>query len=302
MARASGDPATIALGLLLEAGIMLRAGELAGLRSLLEEGLSVSRAHGLSELEYYHLSHLATLALEAGDPVRAGEVAAQSLALAQRIGHARGSANALRLLGRAAVGRGDSASGRDLLERSLGLYRRFADWDGMQGSLRALGDLALNQGDAPAAGHCFRESLALAKAAGDRLELARSLEGLAGVWLAAHPGLAVRLAAVATAMRTELAALPYPWERERVDGWLEAARRAVGQEAYASAWTGGQAFSADEAIALDEHALAQRPDQRADPHNRGAPRARSGDHPPGALGRLGRGRTPRRGRGSTADR
>jgi predicted ATPase/DNA-binding XRE family transcriptional regulator len=301
MARALGDHGTVALGLLLEAGIMLRAGELGQPRSLLEEGLSLSRAHGLSGLEYYHLSHLATVLVEAGDPVGSGAVAAQSLALARKIGHARGSANALRLLGRAAVGRGNHASGRDLLERSLALYRRYADWDGMQGSLRALGHVALDQADAPAAGRCFRESLALAKAAGDRLELARSLEGLTGVWLAAHPELTVRLAAAATATRAELAARPYPWESERVDGWLEAARRGVGHQVYVTAWTEGLALSLDQAIALDEHALAQRLDQPAHPHGRRALQTRSGIHPPGRAGRMGRGRTPGPGPGSTAD-
>jgi hypothetical protein len=272
--------------------MMLRAGELSQPRLLLEEGLSLSRDHGLSGLEYYHLSHLATLVLEAGDPVGGGAVAAESLALARRIGHARGSANALRLLGRAAVDRGDHASGRNQLEHSLALYRRYADWDGMQGSLRALGHVALDQGDSVAAGRCFRESLALAKAAGDRLELARSLEGLAGVWLAASPGLTVRLAATATALRTELAARPYPWERDRVDGWLEAARRRVGKQVHVTAWTEGLALLLDEAIALDDRALAQRPDQPAHAHGRHALRARSSTYPPRAAGQMRRRRTP----------
>jgi non-specific serine/threonine protein kinase len=302
MARDLSDTPSIALGLLLQAGIMLRAGELTRSRSFLEEGLSICRAQSLSGLEYYHLNHLATVALESGDPVLGGAVAAQSLALAQRIGHSRGIANALRLLGRAAVGRGDRASGRDLLERSLGLYRQYADWDGMQGSLRALGHLELDQGNAVAAGRGFRDSLALAQAAGDRLELARSLEGLAGVWLAGRPRLTVQLAATATTTRVELAARLSPWERERLDGWLAAARRVVGDEAYVVAWTDGRALSLDQAIALDEHALEQRPDTPGHQPSRRGLQAPTGDHSPGAAVRLRRRGTPRRGRGSAADR
>jgi hypothetical protein len=91
-----------------------------------------------------------------------------------------------------------NAEGRDLLEKSLALYRQYTDWEGMQWSLRGLGRLAIDQGDAPAA--FFMESMGLAHAAGDRLELAWSLEGLCGVALDARPERAVRLAGAAAAL------------------------------------------------------------------------------------------------------
>ena len=69
---------------------------------------------------------LGLVALEVRDHARAANLGAECLALAKRIGHARGSANALYVLGRDAVGRGAQVEGRDLLEKSLELYRQYA--------------------------------------------------------------------------------------------------------------------------------------------------------------------------------
>jgi hypothetical protein len=79
-------------------------------QALAEEGIRVSRANGLSAMEYYHLMALGLMALEASDHVRASALGAECLALARQIGHTRGATNALYILGRAAVGRGHTAS------------------------------------------------------------------------------------------------------------------------------------------------------------------------------------------------
>jgi DNA-binding CsgD family transcriptional regulator len=138
----------------------------------------------------------------------------------------------------------------DLLDKSLALYRQHSDLDGMQWSLRGLGHLALDQGDATAAGRFFRESLALAHESGDRLELARSLEGLAGASLDAHPERTVRLAGTAAALREALTAEPFPWEGQRLDRWLGATERILGQVAYTAAWNEGRVMHLAQALAL----------------------------------------------------
>ncbi len=97
-------------------------------------------------MEFHHLFLLALVALEESDHVHAGVLGKESLALAEQIGHARGRANSLYILGRSAAGRGESAAGRALLEESLALYRQYADWDGIQWSLRALAYLFIDQG------------------------------------------------------------------------------------------------------------------------------------------------------------
>jgi hypothetical protein len=86
-------------------------------------------------------------------------------------------------------------------EESMAVYRKHVDWEGMGMGLRALGDLFLEQADVSAARRVFAESLTLARQIGDKLDLARSLEGLVGVWVEAQPDRSVRLAGAATALR-----------------------------------------------------------------------------------------------------
>jgi non-specific serine/threonine protein kinase len=66
-------------------------------------------------------------------------------------------------------------------------------------------------------------------------------------------------------VRDALAAAPYPWERERVASWLETARRPLGQQAYASAWTEGRALALDHAVALALTLDEPAQDQPTDP-------------------------------------
>jgi hypothetical protein len=120
----------------------------------------------------------------------------------------------------------------------------------MQRCLRGLGHLAIDRGDVYVGRRLLRESLALAHASGDRLELAWSLEGLSGVAVDARPERAVRLAGAAAALREAIASRPYPWERERLDRWLGAAARNVGQDAYTAAWAQGRAMSLEQALAM----------------------------------------------------
>jgi hypothetical protein len=84
---------------------------------------------------------------------------------------------------------------------------------------------------------------------GNTLELVRSLEGLAGASVEAHPERTVRMAGTASALRDGLAAVHYPWERARFDCWLEEAHSVLGQEAYTVAWTKGRGMPVEQAIA-----------------------------------------------------
>ena len=250
LARRLGDTWVMAGALLEEGGIAVRLGDLARARSSFEEGLSVSRVHAHEALEFYLLLNLATLYVEQGDHAQAEVFAAESLALARRLGHVWGAASSLYDLGRAAVGRGDHAAGRSLLEQSLALYREHADFSGIGIALTALAHVSLDQGELSRAMTLLAESLTLAKESGDRLQLAHSLEGLVGVWVELHPDRAVRLAGTATALRESLATVGYPWERERLDRWLTAAQRSLGQRAYETAWSEGRTMPLERAVEL----------------------------------------------------
>jgi hypothetical protein len=95
----------------------------------------------------------------------------------------------------------------------------------------------------------YAESLTLAQKAGDRLMLARSLEGLAGLMATEGPERAVRLAGAADAVRASLGAAGYPAQRQQLRTWLSAARRALGAAAFSAAWTAGHALGIPHAIA-----------------------------------------------------
>jgi predicted ATPase/DNA-binding CsgD family transcriptional regulator len=252
IARELDDAGAFAESLWCEAQIALRTGDAARAQSLLEESLSVCRDNRLSRagLEYYILHGLALLALETGDSARAATIGAECQELAQRIGHVRGSANTMYVLGRAAAMRGDCANGRRLLESGLALYRQYTDWQGTEWCLRALGYVALEQGDLPAARRFFREDLGFAQASGEALELALGLEGLAGTLVVGQPDRAVRLVAAAAVLREAVDARPYASERERLDRWLEAAAAKLGHEAYTAAWAEGRAMPQEQVFVL----------------------------------------------------
>ena len=236
---------------LLNRGHVARvSGDLAGAQSIWEEGLSVSRSNAYQALEFYYLLLLGQVTLEQGDRALAGALGSESLALAKQIGHVRGRASSLRILGLVAAGNGDHAAARALLEESLALHREHADRDGIEGALQALAFLSIDQGDASTASNLFAESLTLAREGGDRWEIARSLDGLAGVAVETRPDRAVRLAGAASALREVVGILPQPEDRERLDRWLNAAKRRLGPEDYTAAWTAGVTMPLDHAVAL----------------------------------------------------
>jgi non-specific serine/threonine protein kinase len=273
IARELNDAEAIARGLGCEAWIASRTGDVVAAESLFGESLSVCQQVGLSarEFGYYVLHGLALLALETGDAARAAKLGADCQALAERIGHVRGSANAMYVLGRTAVMRGDHAHGRHLLERGLALFRQYTDWQGTEWCLRALGYLAIEQGDMPAARRFFRQDLELAQASGEVMELTWALEGLAGALVASQPDRAVRLGAAAAALRDAASARPYAPERERLDHWLEAEVAKLGQDAYAAAWAEGRIMAQEQVFAL---AGAEDSDGPSPPPGGGAERSR----------------------------
>ena len=122
-------------------------------------------------------------------------------------------------------------------------------------------------------GQLYTESLALADKAGDRLTVARSLEGLAGLLAADKPERAVRLAGAADRVRGVLGAAAHPAERRQLETWLSAAHQALGGAAFSAAWTAVQALGLAEAVQASAAAESNGPLRPAAPE----PSARSMD-------------------------
>jgi predicted ATPase/DNA-binding CsgD family transcriptional regulator len=259
------DDWRVLAGALCGRGIIARnVGDLEQAEAHLEEGRIVSREHCHAAIEFYCLLNLGMVALERGN-ASAEQLGTEALALAERIGHARGKPSSLYVLGRVAASQGRMADARALLEQSLALQRQNFDRDGILISLRGLAQHLLKQGAAGGAEGLLTEGLALAYESGDRLEVVRALEGLVGTAFATHPRRAVRLAAVATDLRESLRAVAYPSDRARLDVWLEEARRRLGQPAYDVAWSQGRGLSLEQAVRMGLEVENVRPLVALDP-------------------------------------
>ena len=249
IAQGIGDSRVLAHALGIRGIIARNIGDLEQAVKYFEEGRFVSHEHGHSAIEFYNLLNLALVALERED-ARAEQFGKESLALADRIGHVRGKPSSLYVLGRVAASQGRMAEARALLEQCLALHRQNVDRDGILITLRGLAQHLLDQGEVSGARPLLAESLALAHECGDRLEVARAMEGLVGTAVPTDPQRAVRLAAAAATLRETLRAASYPKDRARLDDWLEVAHHRLGQPDYELAWNQGQAQSLEQAVRL----------------------------------------------------
>jgi hypothetical protein len=143
------------------------------------------------------------------------------------------------------------------LEEGLALARETETKDVEASILPVLGDVFLTRGDSTRAGVLYREGLTLAARIGQNQAVADGLRRLAGLAGAAGQGTrAARLFGAADMLRTVMGTPIPPAEREGYDRDVDAARAALGEEAFAAAWEAGQALSPEEAIAEALGAIA----------------------------------------------
>jgi non-specific serine/threonine protein kinase len=157
---------------------------------------------------------------------------------------------------RALLAAADGAVGMaaQLLEQALAL--RGPDQQGIVKSLTMLGHVRLDLGREHAAREAFTEAVRRTRASGERFWLIRGLEGFAR-WLApTDPASAVRLAGATDRQRHALGIVPWPSERQYLDGWLGMARRDLGGTAYQHAWEDGQASTLAQSVSLAEALIA----------------------------------------------
>jgi tetratricopeptide (TPR) repeat protein len=188
-------------------------------------------------------------AAEQGDATQAESLYRESLALFQRLGDTENCFEMRAHLADLARHRGDDEQAAGFYAeciaygRKTGLTRQTAWW------LTNLAHALQNQGRYDESSGLYKEGLELLHGMGDRLGIARCLEGLAQVaCLQKQPERAARICGAAAVLRTSVGApLPLPerpdWERA-----IAIARAALGGEGYASAWSRGQALSLKDAI------------------------------------------------------
>jgi predicted ATPase/DNA-binding XRE family transcriptional regulator len=217
---------------------------------LLEESLALRRDLQHRSGIAHALCDLGIALHEQGDTGRAVALLEESLALFRELGITGGLAHALNELGAASRAQGDAGRATALLEESLALFRSLGhQWGGAR-ALKNLADLVLDQGDARRALALYQESVAQAQAHGVVLPVTGCLEGLAAVaWAQGQPARAARLWGAATARRAAFGTPLPPVEHPRYDRTVAAARAALGEEAFMTAWGAGQTLPPEQAIA-----------------------------------------------------
>ena len=161
----------------------------------------------------------------------------------------RGQYRALDNQGRVAHGHGEFERAAPLFEQALLLWQELGNTRNAADSLHSLGLVVQERGEGSQGLALLEQALALSQKAGDMLGIARSLEGIAGMALVSKQERAAPLLGAAAALREALGAPVPAREREDHDRAAAALRTALGETAFAGAWTAGGALSPEQAVA-----------------------------------------------------
>ena len=265
-------------------GLLSVHGDAASARPLFEEGLAIARELGDRKAEANLLCNLGDISIDS-DPPAARAFLEQSLAAHREIGNPSGIAHASMLLGNVALRQESRAEAQALYAESLSLSRVLGNPQKTGHALWCLARGGMGQGDYAQARVLLEECVTLFRALKDPwgLSAALALAGEAALqeaeYARAHPLLAEHLRLVTQmGMRRSapwvlrclgrLAAGRKEWARvTRVFGAadtfqgngaplsptessaLTAARAALGESAFAAAWSAGKVLSLEQAAA-----------------------------------------------------
>ena len=155
----------------------------------------------------------------------------------------------------------DRARGEEWIAEGLALHRELGNKQGIGNKLNDLGMVSQQAGDVQTAARQYAESLRWSVEGGDAWFLVSPIEGLASIAVQsgqARP--AARLLGAAGALREWSGGAYWPFERERLERAVAAARVALGEELYAREFAAGRALPmatvVEEATALADLPLA----------------------------------------------
>ena len=195
------------------------------------------------------LGNLATAAYDQGKLADAAALSEESLELFRALGDKAGIAWAFETLGEVAEDEDEYGRAAAFYQESLALYREVEDKEGIAIMARHLGRIARIQRDYGRAAALYDESLLLYKELGGKLGIAHALEGMAALRAACgQPEPATRLWAAAEALREEISAPLEHVERAKHETLIATARRALGEAAFANAWSEGRKLTPEQAL------------------------------------------------------
>ncbi len=186
-----------------------------------------------------------------GALARAAALLEGSVALFRAQNDTNGMAQTLDALGLTALQLGELPRAAKLLEEGLEASRKSGDKRSLALSLNHLGRLAQARGDFAEAASYYQKGLSARRDLGARRGTTEALHGLAAIAVAkgqAERG--ARLFGAAEVLRESLSTPMPSVEREDYEGDLEAAREALGEERFATAWAKGRAMTPEQAVSL----------------------------------------------------
>jgi hypothetical protein len=230
--------------------VVTEQGYYAQAQALLDESRGISQALGdQARVAWATLHQARLLFLSQREPEQAQRLAKQSLAQfeAQGIGWMR--ARALSLMGHMHLARGEWAQARAKLEESAGYLQEMGSRCDSCEPLLGLARAALGQQGLGEARRRAQESLRIQVALGSQALFPACME-VVGMLLSAE-GKAREAAmrwGTAEALREELGAPLHPVERADYEQAVAAARRELGEEAFAAAWAEGRTTLVEQVI------------------------------------------------------
>jgi tetratricopeptide (TPR) repeat protein len=184
------------------------------------------------------------------DYPRATALIDEALPLLREHGEHHGVGWSLGSLGLIAHLQGDHPQAAAYLEESLAVFLELGDKVGSSYQMACLADVARDRGEYDRARHLYGESLSLYRSLMDKGGFAAVFEGLATVAAAEGQQLrAARLFGAAHYLREVIAKPVGQVQWASYDRTMAGVRAALGEEAFAAAWTAGEAMGVEEAIA-----------------------------------------------------
>ncbi len=249
LCRASGSPGT-AGALRGLAVVGLRSGRHEDALARIDSAIEAARADGDDWEEGLALAFRAAIIARQGRLSEAQRTYEDALEVL-RDNNGWGVAQTLYGFGGLARARGDHTAALGHFADAMALYREIDARPEIARCLAGIGWVALSQGNLELARSSLTESLQLSLATGQRLAVARGLEALAVLAVAAgDPARSSTIEGAALALREALGHVPSAAARARLDDLLQAARRELGPSAAEALLAAGAAMSADEAVRL----------------------------------------------------
>lgn len=195
------------------------------------------------------LNNMAIVAQFEGDYARSQHFHEEALAIRRTLGNTWAIAMSLNNLGATLLDQHEYAAAGAYLDEALTIQRAVGDKWAIANALNNLGNVRRDLGEYAAAQALYAESLALNHSLGDRRALAYLLEdvGLLAISQGEHAR-ALRLVGAATALRAAISSPLSPSEQEALDGRMQAAYTALGDEA-AALHEEGEGWSLAQAVA-----------------------------------------------------